>query len=282
MTVEVAEALRRAGVRFLVMDDEWCAEQYRSQTNDEDRYTYARGMRGIADAEDVDREVIGEVASAIELAGGLVMFFDGRGGYLGHSTTHVEGGFYGRCGEERRAAVRRMGEDGPRVMPYEEWAVRYEELRVAWARAGLMPGEVWDVAASGRISEAEEVLLDDLRPATLFVGPAEAAENPPMPAAVAEVAGEAAAAKQVVEALFCGLYEETDGARCYVGFRREDEGDLEDLLSPMFVVLLVDGAEGARVAYEGEWLLERLAVGDAEGLRDLYEELRRAVEGEGE
>lgn len=89
--LEVAAAMRRAGVEHRLIDDGWCAAREREATNDEDRDTFSRGVRGLAEAEDADLEVLEEVAAMIELAGGDVMlFFDGDGTYLGISTTNVD------------------------------------------------------------------------------------------------------------------------------------------------------------------------------------------------
>lgn len=42
----------------------------------------------------VDPEILPRVAAAVELGGGVVLFFGRDGEYLGVSTTHVDHGFY--------------------------------------------------------------------------------------------------------------------------------------------------------------------------------------------
>lgn len=87
--LEVAEALRQAGAEHVFKDDEWCAMRAREATDEEDRETFSEGMPSIAQSENVDPELMPRVASAIELAGDVTMFFDGEGRYLGLSTYNV-------------------------------------------------------------------------------------------------------------------------------------------------------------------------------------------------
>lgn len=89
--LEVAEAMRRAGVEHRVIDEGWCPARFREAPDDEERDTFGRGVRGLAEAEDADPDVLGEVAAMLELAGGdVVLFFDAGGRYLGVSTTNVD------------------------------------------------------------------------------------------------------------------------------------------------------------------------------------------------
>lgn len=89
--LEIAEAMRRAGVEHRVLDDAWCAAREREAPNDEERHTFGRGVRGLAEAETENPEVLEKVAAMVELAGGDVrLLFDADGRYLGVSTTHVD------------------------------------------------------------------------------------------------------------------------------------------------------------------------------------------------
>lgn len=101
--LEVAEAMRRAGVEHRVITGEWCAARFREAPNEEDRGTYVRGIRGLAEAEGADAGVLEKVAPTVELAGGdVVLFFDADGRYLGVSTTNVDRpGFCPRSQETR-------------------------------------------------------------------------------------------------------------------------------------------------------------------------------------
>ena len=101
--LEVAEAMRRAGVEHRVITEEWCAAREREVPNEEDRGTYVRGVRRLAEAEGADAGVLEKVAAMVELAGGdVVLFFDGGGNYLGVSTFHVDRPrFYPRSQETR-------------------------------------------------------------------------------------------------------------------------------------------------------------------------------------
>ncbi len=88
--LEVAAALRRAGAEHVSMDEGWCEARAREATDELDRETYEEGVPGIAWREGVDAGAMGRVAVAVELAGNVVLFFDGDGGYLGLSTTYVD------------------------------------------------------------------------------------------------------------------------------------------------------------------------------------------------
>ena len=52
--LEVAEAMKRAGVELAVKDDEWCAVRAREATNAEDREILLGGIRRQAEAEDAE------------------------------------------------------------------------------------------------------------------------------------------------------------------------------------------------------------------------------------
>lgn len=176
-----------------------------------------------------------------------------------------------------------MGDD-PRIaaappLPYERWALRFEELVVSDLLA--YPPDSGDerITATGVLEEAEDLLLCHLNGALLFEGQPDAVENPPVPAAVAEVYAEQQAATSLLARLFDALFEPEAEASVYTAVGGYDADGLPEMLAPFVVVVCGPQAyDGRRVLYEGEWLLEYLVVEGPRELRDLHARLQRAVE----
>lgn len=168
----------------------------------------------------------------------------------------------------------------PEVLPYELWAVRFEEISIARLHASL-PG-IDGIVPGGVLSDGEDLLLDQLAPSFLFAESPDPVENPPVPASVGQVAAELKVATYLFAELFLALFDSDFAAEAYVVATGYDSDGDPELLAPFSVVVLSGayGYQGRRVLYEGEWLLETLVVNDSDQLRDLHERLKATVEGE--
>lgn len=166
-----------------------------------------------------------------------------------------------------------------RPLPYERWALRFEEIVVSDLL--VHPLGVGDeaITAAGVLEEAEELLLFHLTVGFLFEGEPDVIGNPPVPAAVAHVYAQQQAATSLLGNLFRALFNPEASASVYttVGY----DGDGEACLLAQFAIAILAGVpsfEQRRVLYEGEWLLEELVADSPAGLRELHGCLYSAFE----